>query len=320
MAGCPRCHRPLALLRSSCLYCGAPLPPEEVEAALRGAAEPPAGNGQAIDERRLLIADLESASPETAARALGALVFEVRLWARRGRFHLHGVLPEAELEARAAALRQAGVEVFVVAESTVKNTAPLRALGGARGHSGLRLRLSEGSILLTARDLLLAVRGPITREYQVPAELALLRNLNRLKRIGSASLTQGFRYHLHRRSHPQPVELDPGGFDFGADAGHADSSEQRLAAWMAELTAGIPVDDGFRHQAPALAPAAPEQGLLTAAEALGRQRLARGAQASPVLDNLAQFRFYSAWRGLVERQRAGLTAPADPVLPSGPDS
>jgi hypothetical protein len=60
------------------------------------------------------------------------------------------------------------------------------------------------------------------------------------------------------------------------------------------------VDDEFRRLPPALAPAAPSGGALGMVETL---RAPRASDAPLVLDNLAQFRFYSAWRGLVERQR-----------------
>jgi hypothetical protein len=62
------------------------------------------------------------------------------------------------------------------------------------------------------------------------------------------------------------------------------------------------VDDGFRWLPPALAPAAP------GAHGGTRPGLpaptGRGArEGALVLDNLAQFRFYSAWRAAVERLR-----------------
>jgi hypothetical protein len=138
--------------------------------------------------------------------------------------------------------------------------------------------------------------------------------------FGAATLGPGYRFHLHRRREPRPLELDPGAFEFGAAAGLADSSEQRLIAWLATLTTGVPVDDSFERQTPALAPAEPPGGPLSALEALGRPSSRHQAPTSQILDNLAQFRFYSAWRGLLERQLAGLTAAGNPVLPSGPDS
>jgi hypothetical protein len=70
-----------------------------------------------------------------------------------------------------------------------------------------------------------------------------------------------------------------------------------IAGWMAALGTTVPVDDGFRRLAPALAPAAPDAGA-----AARLQDALRGAdRTAAILDNLAQFRFYSAWRGAVER-------------------
>jgi hypothetical protein len=58
------------------------------------------------------------------------------------------------------------------------------------------------------------------------------------------------------------------------------------------------VDDAFRRLPPALAPAPPAGGRLARAGETPRE----GApKEGGVLDNLAQFRFYSAWRGAAER-------------------
>ena len=63
----------------------------------------------------------------------------------------------------------------------------------------------------------------------------------------------------------------------------------------------MPVDDGFRRISPALAPAAPAAGAAARLEDALRTSAAR---PPAILDNLAQFRFYSAWRGAVERRCA----------------
>jgi hypothetical protein len=96
------------------------------------------------------------------------------------------------------------------------------------------------------------------------------------------------------------VELDPGDFDFG---GGADvSALLRLAAWIDEAAAGVPVDDGFRRLPPALAP---EEARGSVASALQARPAgpARRDEARVVLDNTGQFRSYSAWRATVERRR-----------------
>ena len=65
MPSCPRCQRPVALARATCLYCGAALP-SPAAAALpepEPAPAPPA-------TRALLILDLEQAEPGPLARVL----------------------------------------------------------------------------------------------------------------------------------------------------------------------------------------------------------------------------------------------------------
>jgi hypothetical protein len=70
-----------------------------------------------------------------------------------------------------------------------------------------------------------------------------------------------------------------------------------------ELLAGSLADDGFRRLPPALAPTTEEPDAGLAGAARPRPRRGRDALAPVILDNLAQFRFYSAWRGAIERRR-----------------
>jgi hypothetical protein len=61
------------------------------------------------------------------------------------------------------------------------------------------------------------------------------------------------------------------------------------------------LDDGFRRLPVALALAQPGEGALLS---LGRTRgPGQGKEARPILDNLAQFRFYSGWRAAAFRRR-----------------
>jgi hypothetical protein len=100
------------------------------------------------------------------------------------------------------------------------------------------------------------------------------------------------------------VEIDAFAFEFGfAVTGPA---RFELDAWVEAIAPGATVDDGFRRLPPALGPAGPESG--GALGAAGSLRLAtgsgRGREEAPiVLDNVEQFRFYSGWRGAVERRR-----------------
>jgi hypothetical protein len=295
-------------VRATCLYCGAPLPPEDVAAALSAAAQASAqaGPGRASGdpagdlltpggERGLLVLDLADANPDTLARALGLPRYEAGLLARRGGLHLHRVLDPAAAEAEAARLGARGVVAIVVPEAEAR-VRPLRCLGGERGAGVLSLQTEEGSIAVHRGDVLLVVRGPIVREYQPTPKR---------RRVDTARLEEGYRVHLHRHAAARPVEIDAANFEFGFAV--TGSARLEVEAWVAEVADGRPSDDGFRRLPPALAPSEPEtRGRLSAASSLRLATRARegGRDEGPVvLDNVEQFRFYSGWRAAVERRR-----------------
>jgi hypothetical protein len=134
------------------------------------------------------------------------------------------------------------------------------------------------------------VRGPITREYLAPA---------RARRVRTATLDHGYRFHLHRHDDPRPLELDPAAFDFGMPS-LTESSLLLLSSWIEKAAAGVPVDDRFRREAAVLQPETPPTaGIAVALGGAGDRRKEDEAQ---VLDNLEQFRFYSAWRACALRR------------------
>jgi hypothetical protein len=320
MATCSSCKRPVAVARATCLYCGAPLPPEDLAAALSAAAQAtaqadpgrasggPAGARPAEGfERGLLVLDLADANPDTLARALSLPRYEAGLLARRGGLHLHRVLDPAGAEAEAARLGARGGVAVVVPEAEAR-VRPRRCLGGEPGAGGLSLRTEEGTCVIRRGDVLLVVRGPIVRAYQPTP---------RRRRIDSARLEEGYRVHLHLRALPpepagwpagavpRPVEIDPANFETGFAV--TGSARLEIDAWVAEVAGGAPSDDDFRRLPPALGPSEPEaRGALSAASSLGLASRARegGRDEGPVvLDTVEQFRFYSGWRAAVERRR-----------------
>ena len=242
--------------------------------------------------RLLVILRIGDADPGALARALGLAAADAAHRARRGGWQLLRIAePEAARE-QAARLVDAGLVAMLVPEADVRASArPVVALGGEWTGHQLSLRTTEGPARAAATDLLLTVQGPITREYQTSQEV---------KRARTATLEAGYRFHLHRRGEPRPLELDPGAFDFGA-GGAGSSSLLQLTGWMQDLTRGTVVDDVFRRLPPELGVAeAAAAGPLAAADALGARAPGRG-EGPLVLDNLRQFRFYSAWRAAVER-------------------
>ncbi len=305
MADCPACRRPMAMARANCVYCGAPLPVPARE-AVKGAGPASAPPPPETAARLLVILDLGAATEEGVASALGLSLFEAGQRRKRGGLQLHRIAEEGRAQEEAAALRSAGLEVVLVPEDEAR-AAPLHALGGGPEAGGLRLRDRDGAFFFVPSDeLRLVVRGPIAREYQPSL---------RIRSVRTASLDGGYRIHLHRGVDPRPVELDPGNFEFGFTV--TGSSLLELLGWLGALAPAVPVDDEFRRLPPELSPAiAPTFGVMAATAGLARPDRGpndfrtrtvmggSGAEEPPaVLDNVAQFRFYSGWRASVERRR-----------------
>ena len=297
---CPSCRRPVAVARPQCLYCGAALPVAAVEAAKASAAEvahaaaAPAARG----DRVLIVVDVTGAETRTVSRALGLSSYEASQRVRRGGLQLLR-LADAETAAKEAErLGRDGLHVARLDERAVLDASrPVLAMGGRRDDAGLDLATAAGRVRIEPGDLVLVVKGPITRENQT-------RDLK--KALAMAVPERGYRFHLHRLSDPRPVELDPDAFELPAAT--PQSSLLVLTEWVSAVAQGVPVDNAFRLAPPALAPAqGDEGGGLKAAAALRRKAAGSGKpdEARVVLDNLAQFRFYSAWRGSLERQRRG---------------
>jgi hypothetical protein len=301
----------VAAAQPRCVYCGGELPAEALQAAAAAraaleaqwaragetSAAAPATSGAPdtpTTPRVLLVLEVASADEGALARALSLSAFEAGLRRRRGGPDLHRILPALQATEEAARLRAQGLEVLEIAEDEVRRAAPVTITRGTAETGALALDGDDGPLRLTAADLLLIVRGVITREYQSAPEARRQRRL--------ATLDPGYRVHLHRRGDARPVELDPAGFDFGP-GGAPSGAQLQISSWIDQLFPEVRRDDSFRQVIPALAPAALSAGGRTsAAEVLARP----GPQARVVLDNLAQFRFHSAWRAAA-RRRARLT-------------
>ena len=280
------------MARPACLYCGAPLPAEAVAAAAQSAVAGPDSPREA-STRTILVVDCASADAGILGAALDLSPYEAAQRHRRGGLSLEAVLGPASAEEEAARLRADGLVVFLVPE-VMARAEPWLAVAGTREKDGLRLRGASGSRHVSGPDLMLVVRGPIVREYLAPFTR---------RKVQTTRLEDGYRFHLHLRSSRQIVELDPGDFDFGAREKLFGSSLLEMGDWLESLTQGAVVDDAFRHSTPALGPGTPgPAGPLAAVGALSRRvSSVRDKNEATLHDNLRQFRFYSGWRGAVER-------------------
>ena len=309
MAECPACRRPVAMVRATCVYCGAALPAAAVEEAAKSAEavlSPAAPAGAPEAPRIVLVVDLDSGTEDAMAAALGISRFEAGQRRKRGGLQFFRIGEAGEAQEAAVALRARGLCVVAVPEHEVR-TPPLLALGGALQGDALHLKLQDGPLVLRAEDLMLQVRGPIARAYQPSLQI---------RRFQSASLEGGYLIHLHRRGDLRPVELDAGNFEFGFTI--TGSSLLEMLGWLEAVAAGVPMDDSFRRITPVFGQAAPPTaGVMAVTVGLHRAPRSGGlgnwtsrASAAPrdeppaVLDNVAQFRFYSGWRAAVGRRLA----------------
>ena len=288
MATCPQCQRPIAVARASCLYCGAALDPALVPVRSESA---PLETPAAAEDRALVVIEAGGCDTETMARILALSVLEAGQRQRRG-WHLHRIASPPDAEAEAARLRASGLKAVVLPESEARPSArPRLAEGGRRGDEALELRADGGVLRVSSADVLLIVAGSIHRERQ-SAELR--RHQQR------PTLFPGYRFHLHLRHDRRPLEIDPEAFAFDEALAAPAASLLELRSWLDGL--GAPIDDGFRLLPPALGVATPADDVVS--RALPATRRA-DPDAPAVLDNLAQFRFYSGWRAALERTPRG---------------
>jgi hypothetical protein len=241
------------------------------------------------------VADLAGVLAPALAEAIGVQAFTAEQHVLRGGMML--VLAGAPDEARdgAARLERQGIRSVLVPEEEVRQASrPVVAYKGALEAARARLRGPEGTLEVGAADVLLVVRGPIARERQPGTE--------GIRKAEGSPLEGGLRIHLHRSSDIRPVEIDP----FDLDLGRPPVSGSVLVdvnAWLSSLGAGIPTDTAFRFEGPALAPEGPAEGGFGSLTGALKGRGKKGPKDAVILDNTAQFRFYSAWRGIAERRR-----------------
>lgn len=307
MPGCPHCGRPVALARATCLYCGRELPedlrpappPNALPGAGAAAALGPeaAGTAPAAPERALVVLDLTDVAAQTLAELTGGSLYDADRRIRRGGWQLHAACDAAAAAEQEARFRAAGVLALVLPEAEVR-AAPSRALRIEAGDEGLVLDTTTGRRLVNAHDLLLAVSGPIARAPGTELQR---------RRIDSARLQESWCTHLHLLDGPPPIELEASRLEWRSAV--TGSPQLELRVWLEALAETVPHDQAFRLETPVLAPPPSEDDPIWPFERTrGRARQRAGSEPPPIHDNLAQFRFYSGWRGAVERRRPGSRA------------
>jgi hypothetical protein len=292
---CVACGRPIASALPRCLYCGATLPEN---------APPPAELPDSGADRVVLVVDT-TAGERVLVEALGLSLAEAALRSRRGRHQLHRILSANEAESEARRLAERGVIVILLAEAEVRQAShPRTARGGDLETGTFWLASRAQTVRLDAAEVLTIVWGPIRRELarRDPGPL-------RTQRLAPGGrLQEGEVFHVHVRSDPRPLEIEPSSFEFSEARGGLESSRLRIQRALEALVPGVPIDRSFGTEVPALGvsqESAPEPS--STLDGLRAKTDPHSSQRPTVvaLDNLAQFRFHSAWRGLLARRLAG---------------
>jgi hypothetical protein len=299
---CPVCGRPNSESAAKCLYCVSPLEPLGELAEKAAPAAPPAEHG-----RYLLILLPGNGPQEEGIREFSRIAevspYEARLSLSSPRPRLFRWL-DSEAEARRMSSELSSVRIphYVVSESTVLSlpVACAKGLEFQDRHLEIRIEGQPGpspapsNLTVPVSDVLLLIRGEITRERHDERRLGTTRSVSR-------RLTPGLRLHLYPREAAIGIEIDPESFDFQALGSDRSASAllnlDRLLARLVDRTPGAELDRGF-DQEPAIVA---RSGRPDLGDALAESK--RGSEGV-LYDNEGQFRFYARWRYRVARHAA----------------
>lgn len=301
---CAACARPVAMARETCIYCGAALSRSAVDQAAEAARRviesknpthlEAAASGRSRDtsNRRYVVIDTNASPASTIALACSVSLWEARQWQIAARYRLVKVSSEPSDGPMETRLREEGLHVFAVPEAAVapaRHPLHVESMDTSMPSVECTLRDDPESAAwrrdLPLEHLALIVSGPIRREK--------VKELGSLKKIPDRSLDDVLIVHLHFRDESRPWELDPRRTAFESE-GPA-SAHMRTLELVRRLSQTAPLDEAFRNVVPALGHGTDSPGDLA-----GLRSTAKTRSKDPdriVLDNLAQFREYSAWRG-----------------------
>lgn len=303
---CPACARPIALARSQCAYCGASLPAEtQAQAAafaqrvrqqksLAGLEVAARGVRRDQGRRNYVVLDTATASVENIAEACGVAPWQARQWQAASRYRLVKVSSGPD-DPGVLELREHGLSPILVPEEEVARARhPMAVDSIDLSSTPSRCAVREDSETeptwrtLDEKELGLVISAPIRRERI--QDQAATRN-RAPGRIEDAWLV-----HLYIKGDARPWEIDP--MRTGFEGSGVASAHMSTLDLVRRLSATAPFDDGFKNVVPALSPALDPPENLASPKSSSR----RTGPASKVLfmDNVTQFREYSAWRGAVE--------------------
>lgn len=292
------------MARQTCVYCGASLDADaQAVAALAtrrvlrsGSLNDIEGAALGLERdratRRYVVIDTTAATATAIATACGISAWEARQWQIAARYRLVRISSEAADGPLESSLRAAGMAVSVIDESTVRRARepiPIESIDVSCIPAMCTLRSDTDAPAvrrgLPEREIAILISGFIQREK--------LKEPGTFKKAPNVRLEEAFLLHIHVRGFGQPWEIDPRRTVFGGEG--LASAHMRTLQLVRRLAPDVPHDEAFRNVVPALSP-----GADPLSELAGFKPSPRGTAKEPrlvVLDNVAQFREYSAWRG-----------------------
>lgn len=303
---CPACARPIAMARSQCVYCGAALSSEALAAAASAAQRVLRSKSlanleaaaQGVDrdqpQRNYVVLDTASASVDIIAESCRVSIWQARQWQAASRYRLVKVSSDPD-DPDVAHLKESGLRPIVVSEVAVARLRhPLAVDSIDVSSRPPRWALRDDPEAeptwrtLDEKNLGLVVSAPIRRERVQDSTTPQNRRVVRLE--------DAWLVHLYIRGEERPWEIDP--LRTGFEGFSLASAHMATLDLVRRLSALAPYDDAFKNIVPALAP-----GLDSLEDVAGLKRSSTKTGKEPkavALDNVIQFREYSAWRGAVE--------------------
>jgi len=269
-------------------------------------SEPADLDGAGGDDARFFVLDLLGVSAATLAQALQRTLAEAALYLRRSRYMLLGRAPQGPR--RAEEIARCGVKVISLAVPTVEAARhPERASGGDPATGLFLMEPDRQPRHIDGEAVLLHVWGAIRRERLLPEGMPRSRHEPDGGLRSYRARDDGLLVHIHTLSGEHPLEIDVDAFEFGHCEPSPTSSFLRILNGLRTLAATAHEDRTFRFEVPVLGqPRAPGSGPLGAASRLFGGSVEGGASRNlEWLDNTDQFRFHSAWRGVLEQQLRG---------------
>ena len=297
---CPACQRPNGDQAPKCLYCSEPLPTEPAPEAVALSSNGPAPISLArpqeeelAGEQRylmILVPSGERSSEQASAfvEATGVSLYDANLLLAAMRPRLFRRL-EGETQARELSyfLSSAGIAHYVVAEKEVRDMPVSRAKRGEVHARHLELSVDGADMALPYSELLLLVRGEITRERYHQKRWGTRKKVSR-------PLSPGLRLHLYTRHASVAVEVDADTFDWALlgtkQTPSAFLNLERFLGLLGEQATHVELDTGFGLEPVVLSRAELDTDL--------DDKLAESDRGGDGVlhDNETSFRFYARWR------------------------